>query len=184
VAGARVSVWANWRDPAPAWEEEAMTDSAGCFRVLLGASARELLVYVMAPGFAFKAFAPDLAGARTLTLDVTALGGELDIQLPQVIEHRESDKPKWVAWQDGLPIYPDTLVQWSAVAGQPQPWASAHPTWSGLSPGNYRVCLFADFAEAVSALQTRPRDERSCARGFLPPAGALTLDLRGVKLQP
>jgi hypothetical protein len=161
VSGAAVMLFPSGMSNFGVFRE--MTDGNGEFDATIAAAAREMDVFVEAPGLAFKAVHTRVqAGMLNLALD--AATGQLVVPAPTTamrpyLLHAGAFVPGQLLLND-----------WDAqIQGD-------HLQLGSMEPGSYSVCMLRD-AE-VAAFRAGAIDARQrCVSGFLPPFG--TADLHG-----
>lgn len=178
VAGATVHL----QPTAPGWgyPGETKSDLAGEWSARVAGDAQRLLVWVLPPGGALKAFAMEAPEGR-VALFVPTEGGELEIfwwpSQPQ-----PADPGKLHLFQNGTFLPPPLLRQWAEGHGVMWP---RQPAKSGevampvprLAPGDYLACHAPTPPPNFTDLLTWARKQGRCASGYLDAGGTLRLEI-------
>jgi hypothetical protein len=178
IPGARVTFYGDWRSAAPSFGEVAMTDSLGAFKIAVGRDCREFLVYVMAPGFSFRAFDLSAELQGPVTLNVSGVGGDVSLSFPSDADDFDPAKAKWLLWQDGLPLLPPDLRTWSVAFGPQGSWTNVGKLLPRLGIGNYLACVVADQTQQIAALSFGAGVVGRCQNAFLSPGGSIGFDFK------
>lgn len=182
VPGARVTAHGDLRHGIFLASEDVVTDASGAFELALSAESSTLLAYALAPGFALKAFAIELTeGGERVTLNVSSVGGEVALVLPEAPRPRDPKGPMWLVWQDGVVVDSWLLELWAMQYQGRHGAAATNPVFPRVAPGNYRACWFADRDELIASAIQPPARGGPCVEGYLAPTGALRLDLSRFK---
>ncbi len=178
VPGAKVAVHPSATDRCGSgFAEETTTDSMGVFSVTVAMGCRAVTAVVMPPGRALKAFALVLDQPRKLTLEVPPAGGDIQLAFSQPVDLRDPAKPKWLVWQDGVVLGPVFLANWAQIMGVPRSTSPLQENLKDLAPGFYKACWFKNEDEAIQATLVGTGAGSTCAEGYLPPNGTLSLKL-------
>jgi hypothetical protein len=173
VAGAQIGAFIV-EDALKSTAESEFTDEEGRFEMELPAHARNLLLTVAAPGFAFRAFRAS-ASEEPLLIPVAHESGTLTLRLSESYSRqRWSSTSLFLLHEDGGLIYPTQLMMWAALQDQPieSPNRIVAPS---MAPGRYSACwVDADQSEAAV---TGNATAMECVSGTLTTFGELTLDV-------
>ena len=163
--------------PAPMFGDSVRTELDGGFVAQVPATAANAAVIVSPPGYVLKVF-PVVTSEAVPDLMVTREGGSLEVSLPPKPEDVEKDEVSLWIFQDGLPIPPDVLYQWTAGHGQDYAIEGGKKVQvPELAPGNYRACLAARAALPQWQASGWTAPLAKCAAGQLTAGGSLRIDL-------
>jgi hypothetical protein len=178
VAGASVWPMGDPSRPGALGFPTAATDALGTVHIPLPRDVERLAGVILAPGYAFQAFDVTLQKDRKASVAVTPLGGTLRLVLPSPLPSGDWSRAL-LGWQDGIPFPGVGLLQWARVNGVPEDARGTRLTIPQVAPGSYRLCLGPVAALLAEGSSFEGRWEgATCADGFLPRLGELTLELR------
>ncbi len=173
VAGAQVGAFVV-EDALNSIPESRITDEEGRFELELPGHARNLLLTVAAPGFAFRALRAS-ASEEPLLIPVAQESGTLTLRLPESYSPRRwSSTSVVLLHEDGGLIYLAQLMSWAAMQGQ-QVESPTRIVAPSMAPGRYSACRVG--SDQSAAVVTGSVAALECVSGNLSSLGELTLAL-------
>ena len=176
VAGARVKA-----APAgiPYIGVRAVTsDVQGHFEVGLPPKAREILLAVGAPGFAFRMLRLPVPENRQLTVGVDQVAGTLVIERDDTLDAMAPNAPMIYLLRNGSAEALPHLLGWAFSAGASHQDAK-RSVIPAVEPGEYQACWVLPAEHAALAFGVTPQGR--CVNGFLAPNGELSLKLPALR---
>ncbi|MCP3964582.1 MAG: carboxypeptidase regulatory-like domain-containing protein [bacterium] len=173
VAGANVTalVVEDAIHPLP---PSQVTDDEGRFELELPSHARNLLLTVAAPGFAFRSFRAS-ALEEPLIVPVSQESGILAIELPESYSPRRWGSASVAVLHNSSGLsHLIQLARWGDLNGQSPKWPT-RITAPFMEPGAYSACWAGH--EQFAALMTGTASGLDCVSGNLAVSGELTLAL-------
>lgn len=170
VAGARVTA-------APAGipylgARSFTSDAQGHFQVTLPRAAREMLLSVGAPGFAYRMLRLPVPENRTLGVNLDQTGGTLRVENEGGIDYTDPNAPMVGILHGGSVEGLAMLTSW-AVASGVVPKSTERTVVPNMEPGPYQACLIYPSEWVGLDFGIIPHDR--CANGTLLPNGELVL---------
>jgi hypothetical protein len=154
------------------------TDASGTVRIPLPSDVERLAGVVLPPGYALQAFDVTLQAGRAASVVVTRFGGTLRLRLPSPLSGQDWSRAL-LGWQDGMLVPSYALLEWAQVNGVAVDYRGTRFTIPQVAPGGYRLCL-GPVAQllAESSSSEGHWEGATCADGFLPRLGELSLELQ------
>lgn len=165
VAGARVqvapadvpSLFAAFRD----------TDERGEFSTVVPWNCQRIDVYVMAPGFDYRAFRTTIHEGNMLNIPVDQRGGVLTARWPR--------GEAAMLFHSGAMLWPDTLA-WVLGGRRQSSDKSEELMATPLDPGVYSLCVVPQTEVSTLRFAPPPANDPRCTSAFLPPFGEIVIE--------
>lgn len=151
----------------------ATTDAQGLFELFLPPQAREVVLRVAAPGFAYRMLRLPLPEGD-LAIGVEQTGGTLIVETEEPLDGTDPNGPSVFVLRNGAVAGLGSLRAWAMASGVPpsDPRRSVIPL---VEPGSYQACLV--FPPEVPGLELGVVPASRCTGGSLAPNGELALKL-------
>ena len=150
------------------------SDVQGHFEVVLPPTAKEILLSVGAPGFAFRMLRLPVPEDRQFVVGVDQAAGTLVIERREALDALDPNAPMIVVLRNGSAEALSHLLGWALISGAPHQ-DSMRSIIPVVEPGDYQACwvLPAEYDAITFGVTPQGR----CAKGFLAPGGELSLKL-------
>jgi hypothetical protein len=150
----------------------ATTDAQGGFELFLPPQAREILLRVAAPGFAYRMLRLPIPEQGDLAIGVEQTAGTLILETEEPLDGTDSNGPSVFVLRNGAVAGLSSLRAWAMASGVPptDPQRSVIPL---VEPGDYQACLV--FPPEVPGLELGILPAQRCTGGTLAPNGELAL---------
>jgi hypothetical protein len=146
------------------------TNERGEFSTFVPWNCQRIDVYVVAPGFAYRAFRTTIQEGNMLNIPVDQRGGMLTAKWPT------AKSMETILFHAGAMIWPDSLTR--ETGGRRQSANGVEElTAAPLEPGVYTLCVILQSDIAAARMGVRPNDPR-CTEAFLPPFGDVVIERR------
>jgi hypothetical protein len=176
VAGARVKA-------APAGMpyigvRAVISDAQGHFEVMLPSAAKEMLVAVGAPGFAFRMLRLPVPEDRQFTIGVDQVTGTLVIERDEALDLLDPNAPMIYLLRNGSSEALPHLLGWALTAGTLNQ-DSKRSVIPAVEPGEYQACWVLPAEHDALDFGVTPQGR--CVSGFLAANGELSLKLPAMR---
>jgi hypothetical protein len=158
----------------------ATTGAGGEFELFLPPQARDVLLTVSAPGFAFRMLRLPVPAEGGVTVGVEQIAGTLVVETMEPLDGMDPNGPGVYVLRDGAVAGLTSLRAWAMASGVPpsDPQRSVIPR---IEPGEYQACLILPGERPGLDFGIVP--PQRCARGTLIPNGELALKLPALHSQ-
>ncbi|HEV7504703.1 MAG TPA: hypothetical protein VGS07_07320 [Thermoanaerobaculia bacterium] len=150
------------------------SDVQGHFQVVLPPAAKEMLLAVGAPGFAFRMLRLPVPENRQFTVGVDQAADTLVIERSETLDAIDPNAPMIYLLRNGSSEALPHLLGWARIAGTLNQ-ESKRSVIPAVEPGEYQACWVLPAKH--DALDFGVAPQGGCVTGFLAPNGELSLKL-------